>query len=282
MLIDIAAALLRCKLIPRALSYKLWLLFTRKRQGQQFHFRTRVFGHWFVYGGAAGSSDHALYNDLEHYESELNSVLKQCLAREAAPVVLDIGAHNGEYLLKIKALAPTAQIHAFEPLPALAAVIESLVQKNALTGVVVNRLVAGASNGVAQLHFHRELRCASTVAGFQSDFSTAINTTSIRLDDYVASRNLARVDLLKIDVEGGELEVIEGAQQVLARFSPAVILELLYTTQPEHLARQQRLVQLLQGLGYRFYHVEADGALKLEPVPTPDNSYRFLNYLVTR
>jgi FkbM family methyltransferase len=282
MLIDVVATLLRSKLIPRALSYKLWLLFSKQRGGKQFHFRTRVFGRSLIYGGVAGSTDNALYTDLEHYEPELNSVLQRCIRKVPEPVVLDIGAHNGEYVLKIKALSPAAQIHAFEPFPLLADFIESLVQKNILAGVVVNRLVASASNGSAKVHFHHDMSCASTVAGFQPDFSAAIETTAIRLDDYVASRLLTRVDLLKIDVEGGELEVIEGAQDLLARFSPTLIVELLYTTHPEHLQRQQRLVELLLRLDYRFYRVEAGGTLTPEPVPTPDASYRYPNYLVAR
>ena len=81
MLIDIVARLLRCKLIPHSLSYKLWLLFLKRRGGAQFHFHTQVFGKPMIYGGVAGSTDNAIFTDLDRYEPELNGVLQQCLSK---------------------------------------------------------------------------------------------------------------------------------------------------------------------------------------------------------
>lgn len=93
------------------------------------------------------------------------------------------------------------------------------------------------------------------------------------LDALVAQAELVQLDLLKIDVEGSELRVLRGAANTLARFKPAVIVEL----NPDTLARletsAQELYRCLQENGYRMLAIARDGGL------TPLSSYADLDAL---
>jgi len=184
-------------------------------------------------------------------------------------------------MLRIKAIYPDAEIHTFEPFPKLAQLLQQYVTNNGWQGVRVNQCVVGTVAAKTRLFFNGvRFDTASTVAGFQSENVSSIEVDCMALDDYADEADLRRVDVLKIDVEGGELEVIQGARHVLQKFRPLILLELLWTQNPAHLARQQQVVGLLNSAGYHFHLIRADGALEYQAVPQPDPSYRLLNFLI--
>ena len=85
----------------------------------------------------------------------------------------------------------------------------------------VTQTLVGATPGEGELHFTAGATdCASTVADFQATFSTRLRVPRLTLDDYVEARGLDEVALIKVDVEGGEREVLQGAARTLARLRP--------------------------------------------------------------
>jgi hypothetical protein len=83
---------------------------------------------------------------------------------------------------------------------------------------------------------------------------------AITLDDYASDENLERVSLLKIDVEGYELNVLKGAQQLIRRFKPNIMIELLARDGASD-ERCLECVDILKSLNY--------GLKKIEKKPIP-------------
>lgn len=228
----------------------------------------------------AGTNDQLVIEGLHDYDDEVFIALRRALA-EPKPVILDVGGNIGQYVLRLKATRQDAELHTFEPFPKLAEILQHMVTLNGWRDVRVNQCVVGVSNDKTRLYFDGAATdTASTVAGFQRTNQHSIEVDCRTLDGYVDEAGLKRVDVLKIDVEGGELEVIQGAARVLEKFRPLTLLELLWTQNPEHLARQQRVIGLLHSAGYHFHLIKADGALEYQAVPQPDPHYRLLNFLV--
>ena len=79
------------------------------------------------------------------------------------------------------------------------------------------------------------------------DLSTV---TTVALDDFVSARGLARVDFIKLDVEGAELRALRGAERTLARFRPTLAISAYH--REEDLATIPQYLQSLN-LRYRFF-----------------------------
>jgi FkbM family methyltransferase len=273
---------LRSSLLPKSFSYKVWHSATRVNSGETFFYKTALFKKPLMYGGVCGASDDALFLDLEENERDVIPVLSALLKGAAAPNVLDVGANNGAFMVLVKAINPGAEVHCFEPFPMLANFLSDLVKRNSFEGVFVNNLLVGETDDVRKLYFTRgSTVTASVVEDFQASFNSHIEAEQQSLDSYVAKSTLNEISLIKIDVEGGELEVIEGAVETLKAFRPNLLLELLYTQNPEHAARQNKTILLLTKLGYRFHQIREQGRLVEQNDVKPDPNYCFLNYLVT-
>jgi len=280
--LNLAARAVRAAPARERLKSGVWRRIARGREGRGYVYPVRWRGVAGAYGGVCGYSDQALLSDFDSYEPGSVAVVGRLLRGRRQPVVLDVGAHGGAWLFLLKAMAPDAVVHAFEPFPALAAFLHVLVERNGWSDVAITSSLVGAAPGEGDLHFAAGAAdCASTVPDFQAAYTERLRVPRVALDDYAASRGLTDIALVKIDVEGGELEVLEGARRTLARLHPPLLLELLFTSNPEHARRQQEAVALLRREDYAFFQIQPDGRLIEQDVVRPDERYEALNYLVT-
>lgn len=165
-------------------------------------------------GRLAGSPDDVNRSELGFYVEQLR----------AGMTVLDVGANVGELTVLFSRLAgDTGVVHAFEPTRA-ADRLESACAALGRPNVVVNRVAVGAAAGRATLHVYDEehLSWSSFVERPLADYGLevlppeAIEVDVVTLDEYCAAATIEQVDLLKIDVEGAEVDVLRGARELLA------------------------------------------------------------------
>jgi FkbM family methyltransferase len=172
-------------------------------------------------------------------------------------ICLDVGANIGAHTLPLAALAGTqGQVHAFEPTdfafqklrrnlslnPELSSRIEAsqVFLGETLSQPVPEKVPAAwplrAGADLDPLHGGR----AESLTGCRRD----------TLDDWMLRRNPTRIDLLKLDVDGHEIEVLRGAERLLQTHRPTMIVEFapyVFSDKPDGF---QGLVELLKGHGY--------------------------------
>jgi FkbM family methyltransferase len=137
--------------------------------------------------------------------------------RRPGMVAADCGAHIGEYtLLFASSVGPTGQVRSFEPHAGVFEVLRENVQHNDLRQVVINHAAIGRQSGAVRFHPAIAPTASSILTTDTADVSS-VEVSLVSLDDSVRQRGLTGVDAIKIDVEGAEWDVIEGAEQVLAR-----------------------------------------------------------------
>ncbi len=85
----------------------------------------------------------------------------------------------------------------------------------------------------------------------------------ITLDDYVRCQGLCRIDLLKVDVEGGERDVFSGAREVLTNLRPMVICEVLDKTTRLWGYPAYEVMERLREFNYDWYDFLSDGTLRI-------------------
>jgi FkbM family methyltransferase len=150
-----------------------------------------------------------------------NFFLQTYFSDFAHPVVLDIGAHHGEYARKIIKICRSAVVYAFEPHPETYKELEQCGQEH---GFLTYNYGLGNRNESTTIYDYRHLdgsEHASIYRGVIEELHTqeaiAHPVRMKKLDDILGSFGLTRVNLLKIDTEGNEFEILLGAEHSIRR-----------------------------------------------------------------
>ena len=174
-------------------------------------------------------------------------------------VVIDVGANLGEWTVPFaRAVGPTGRVVAVEPAPRSAAALASTLAVNALRQAEIVRCAIGDHDGTADF-------AVPVVTSARTDTGTArigpastgydaLRVPLRRLDSLAAERNLARLDLVKIDVEGHERRVLDGAASILDRFRPVLVIETGHEADGDRPAIHARL----HALRYRMLGILLD------------------------
>lgn len=182
-------------------------------------------------------------------------------------MMLDVGANVGAYAVVLAKLAPKVQIHCFEPDPAMVARLERNVRLNrAHDNVQIH--AAAASDVAGKTTFHAVV-CGSGNHGLSAlrkealgeTPSTPIEVEQVTLDETFLAQE-ETVSVIKIDVQGSELEVLKGARRLLARDRPAIVFEhedALHRDSDEALARKRAMGDLFAALDYEVLYVSRRG-----------------------
>jgi FkbM family methyltransferase len=148
------------------------------------------------------------------------------LARYIRPgmTIIDVGANFGYYTVLFSALSgPSGHVIAIEPVPTTVALLKDTIELNGFASRT--RLVAAAAGAEPSSTAHlvvpdREPK-NSTIVDVPREGSTPV--PSFTIDELV--RDFERIDLVKIDAEGAEINVIAGMRETIARCRPAILLE---------------------------------------------------------
>lgn len=184
----------------------------------------------------------------------------------ADTVFLDVGANVGYFTVAVgNRLGKRGRAYAFEPHPALTNLIDRSIQLNSLEAVAtVMRCAVSDSEGSLELFYPEGHLGRGTASRSLDEPGRKVSVPAHRIDDLLPA-GLA-VDLVKIDVEGHELPVLQGMTDVLRR-SPdiKILFEKLEDTNGGN-----AIAQLLEGHGLSLYGVGPNAVL----VPLSGDAYR--------
>ncbi len=183
--------------------------------------------------------------------------------------VFDIGAQIGYLTLMSKLARKGVTVWSFEPEKTNAIKLrENLSLNNFDMTHVVEKAVSNVSGSI-RLYLSKDHNAGthSTIPNESTiDVTRFVDLPAIRLDDFAKEQGISKLALIKIDVEGGELEVIEGAREVLHTLQPVVIAELSDAIQESRGSTTQEFKRILLDLGYLPFRIQNDGRLTEVPV----------------
>ena len=192
---------------------------------------------------------------------------------------LDIGANFGQYtLLGAKLVGTAGRVIAFEPEPVSFAWLDDNVRRNGLAQVRLESIALGERAATLELYVGSPDNLGTTSFRKQYNFSGRTVPVPVRtLDEYCATEGVARVDAIKIDVEGAELSVLRGAEKVLAS-GPTLVVEFEESNQRRFDLSCDDLERFLTERGYELHTIGAQGATT--PYTAADaRAHRSLNVL---
>ncbi|HWP37034.1 MAG TPA: FkbM family methyltransferase [Gemmatimonadales bacterium] len=185
-----------------------------------------------------GSSNHGCW--LGTYELEKQRALERVLQR--GMVVYDIGAQAGFYALFFTGLVgEKGKVYAVEPFAENIYYLVAHVRLNKLENVEV--IQAALCEGAGLHNFTIDLGVSQN--RLTDDGETVLRVPTLSVDDLWGRCGCAPPDLIKIDVEGAEARILQGAKRTLERYRP-ILFVALHGDQQRHACRQ-----ILEDLEYR-------------------------------
>jgi len=179
-------------------------------------------------------------------------------------VVLDVGAHGGWFFHCWQDWCPAATVHAFEPYP------ESFRAMEAIYGsdprVTLNQIGIGNSCGTLPLKVMADSKVSNSFLAhcpgtwdeirYRTGEISEVQVPVTTLDAYCARRSIASVYLMKIDVQGFELRVLQGAHATLAK-TDHILVESAIRPLYEEAGTFTEVVSYLQQAGFHLMAIRA-------------------------
>lgn len=179
--------------------------------------------------------------------------VQDAIVRHVRPgaVFFDVGANVGFHtVIAARCTGPAGRVVAFEPLPANAAALRHNVALNRFTHVQVVAAAVAANEGRARLALAEEPTWAHLAGGDAAAAERTIDVRVVGIDALVAAGEVPPPDVVKIDVEGAELDVLRGMMRTLRERRPVIICELHDTA--------RAAAAFFQGAGYDVQALESD------------------------
>lgn len=184
------------------------------------------------------------------------AVLERFLADlEPDDVVYDVGANVGTYTCFAQQVVGDGRVHAFEPHPGNASRLADNVRETGDRGVTqIHRVAVSDDSGTISLAVGGGVTGKGT-HNVLGNGESSIPVDAERLDEYVERNGLRRPDVLKIDVEGAEDRVLDGAEEAL-KHARVVYVEV----HPQHGVSLDGVEKRLEDAGFAIEPMEVRGS----------------------
>jgi FkbM family methyltransferase len=202
--------------------------------------------------------DRAFY--LGSYEQHLVHLIATMV--RPGDVCIDVGAQKGFMTLHLaEVVGGKGRVIAFEPDPRAMEALRANVQRNGFKQVSLSSCALGDCEAYCRFALSRQLGWSSR---FPNELAKPTITSSIsvrtrRLDDIIAEAGVVagthRISFIKIDAEGSEPLVLQGAQETLTRFRPTVHIEVNKPSLCAGGFSPDSIETLLRPLGYQLYAI---------------------------
>jgi FkbM family methyltransferase len=174
----------------------------------------------------------------------------------AGDVFIDVGANFGTFsLLASRLVGSSGRVFAIEPQSRLTEMLSQSLAMSHIDNCTVMPVACGSRTGTMKLLVPQN---DSGRAGFFKGFSgrarhTHSDVTVMPLDELLESIDGSRRMLLKVDVEGSEFDVLEGARKIIAARRPAIMIEINQWSASSAGKSPGELLDLLTALGYKSF-----------------------------
>ncbi len=181
---------------------------------------------------------------------------------------LDVGVNVGQTLVKVKALDPNREYIGFEPNPVCVSYIQELIKANDFKNCTLFPIGLFTEDCILSLDLFSDDTTdssASLIGNFRPsiEIRSRIFVPVFRFDSVAKLMKNERIGIVKIDVEGAELEVVKSLSNVIVRDKPIILIEVLPVYTEENNSRKNRqdeLEQIFAEAGYAILRVDKTSA----------------------
>jgi FkbM family methyltransferase len=201
------------------------------------------------------------YAGGDYYEKNVTWFMDRIVKSYELPVMADIGANCGYYSTRYA--GNCKKVFAFEPVSDTYKILNANIKRNGIRNVKAIKCGLSDSAGYARINLYNSSGNNSIFErNVPSDHTLKkIGEEVVRLsslDDLVECGEIAAPDIIKIDVEGAELQVLKGAEKTISKWRPTIIMEYSENTSVDAGYSKTALLTALNLSGYHIYGIPED------------------------
>jgi FkbM family methyltransferase len=215
------------------------------------------------------------------FEAKLQAFYSQLPLHGAT--VIDVGAHVGRHAVPLANLVGMeGACYAFEPIPSVRQMLVININQSGLNNTIILPFALGESNRIAEFNFIPNLPEESGLKkrhiynAVPSEFQL-ITVQVRRLDDVVPI--LANVKFIKMDVEGGELDVLRGSTRILDESRPIVAFECGAAGYLGYGSNPDEIFEIFSSRSYSVYSITGIRIASVEEFRHETTTQRFWDYI---
>lgn len=216
---------------------------------------------WTIEGGEGARLKIRFPQNSEYIFGSSERPVQEALTQQLhhGDVFYDVGANVGFFsLIAAKRVGSAGCVYSFEPVAENVESIRDNAKINQLENISSFEVAVGQTNGTDELLLTEWDGGAtlSTSVVKPSEPSSRRNVRVVALDDFIQEERLRIPTVVKIDVEGLELDVIQGMARTISKSKPVLLFEIDDGNLDSFCRRWQELDQLITSFGYRIIHLE--------------------------
>jgi FkbM family methyltransferase len=186
------------------------------------------------------------------YERDVAAAIRAGL--EPGMTAIDVGANCGVNTLAMRrAVAAGGRVISIDPSPAACKRVQEQVGANGFTNVDVVQRALGETPRSSEVYYTAAVGIGALPPVDRDHVRPdSLTVSSGTVDDLVEELGLESVDLIKIDTDGGEVQILRGAHKTLSRFHPILVLEVNGPGLARRGNTADELLAFLTAMGYRL------------------------------
>jgi FkbM family methyltransferase len=209
----------------------------------------------------------ALFHTKAAKRNKPFEIQKRLLGQRNELIIFDVGAYIGDIAVTYKKMFPQSTIHCFEPFPDSFQKLNNLCRDESIKA---HQIAFSNKKGNTTFHTNVDLSCNSLLPPTEGQFKCysaksikdgEIQVDTDTIDNFCADAGISGIDILKLDVEGAEVKVLEGASKMLSNQAITLIYsEVMFIPHYTGGCLFHELTAFLDKYGYtllNFYHLRS-------------------------
>lgn len=194
------------------------------------------------------------------YEPEVVTAILKNIENKSNPVIIDIGANIGLISIAVLNEFPQVKIYAFEPGPHQNKLFEKTIIENNLNSIVLSSVALSNKKGTTTfcIHSSNDASGDGFVDTERAGKTNKITVNTDTLDNWWIENNRPTIDFIKMDTEGSEYWILQGAKQFVESQRPNMLIEINLQNIKNYPFTLDDLLKLIDSLGYSVFSMERD------------------------
>lgn len=226
------------KILPRHFQYSDQDIRIIERKNIKYEVSLNNYNDWILYFDINNQHKENIYQNIENGD-----------------IILDVGSNIGEVLLNMAKVNPAGKIYGFEPVNSTFQKLFKNVSLNEFQNIMISRLALSDKNETV---YYQEK--AGHSGGTMMSKETGKNQTqfieALTLDEFVKTHGLEKIDFIKVDIEGFEMNFVNGAIETLKNFKPLLFMEVDQNKLKRQQTSASALLEKLFSLNYQIFYAE--------------------------
>lgn len=234
------------KILPRHFQYTSNDIRLIERNGIRYEIHLNDYNDWLLFFGINNQHKENIYAKIKDGD-----------------LVLDVGVNIGEVLLNIAKVNPNGEIHGFEPAKSTFEKLNKNISLNPYSNINIHQIAL--SDKIETVYYEvKEGHSGGTMMSKEKKDKLNHFLEALTLDEFVSRNSIKKIDFIKVDIEGFEMNFLKGAEKTLQSFRPSIFMEVDQSKLTRQNSSAKELLGKLQSFGYNLYHAETNQEIVLD------------------